>query len=88
MFYPIGEGFKNVLLIVDDIPSRKAWAYVISTSSGENILVTYRKFISEVGQINSVEGDNQFSFKAFQEYTKEINIKIDKSIAKDEHISQ
>ena len=87
MFYPIGQGFKNVLLIVD-IPSRKAWAYVISTSSGENILVAYKKFISEVGQINSVEGDNQFSFKAFQEYNKENNIKIDTSIAKDEHISQ
>ena len=87
MFYPIGQGFKNVLLIVD-IPSRKAWGYVISTSSGENILVAYKKFISEVGQINSVEGDNQFSFKAFQEYNKENNIKIDTSIAKDEHISQ
>ncbi len=28
MYYPIGKKFKNVLLIVD-IQSRKAWAYVI-----------------------------------------------------------
>ncbi len=59
IFYLIGQCFKNVLLIVD-IPSRKAWAYVISTSSGENILVAYKKIISEVGQINSVEGDHIF----------------------------
>jgi hypothetical protein len=36
MYYPIGEGFKNVLLIVD-IQSRKAWAYLLSKSTGENI---------------------------------------------------
>ena len=87
VYYPIGENFKNILLIVD-IQSRKAWAYLLSSGTGENILVAYKKFISEVGQINSVEGDNQFSFKAFQEYNKENNIKIDTSIAKDEHISQ
>ena len=41
MYYPIGEKFKNVLLIVD-IQSRKAWAYVISSTSGENISTTYK----------------------------------------------
>ena len=40
MLYPIGKTFKNALLIVD-IQSRKAWAYVIFTSSGEKILVAY-----------------------------------------------
>jgi hypothetical protein len=44
MYYPIGEIFKNVLSIVD-VQSRKAWAYVISISSGENILVAYKKKI-------------------------------------------
>ena len=86
MYYPIGESFKNVLLIVD-IQSRKAWAYVISSTSGENILNAYKKFESEVDIINAIEGDNQFSFKAFQEYNKEKNIRLDTSIAKDEHIS-
>ena len=69
MYYPIGENFKNILLIVD-IQSRKAWAYVISSTSGENILNAYKKFESEVDIINAIEGDNQFSFKAFQEYKK------------------
>ena len=86
MFYPIGESFKNILLIVD-IQSRKCWAYVISTSSGENILNAYKKFVSEVDIIRAIEGDNQFSFKAFLEYNNENNIKVDTSIAKDEHIS-
>ena len=72
MYYPIGENFRNVLLIVD-IQSRKAWAYVISSTSGETILKAYKKFESEVNIINAIEGDNQFSFKAFQEYNKEKN---------------
>jgi len=86
MYYPIGTSFKNILLIVD-IQSRKAWAYVISTTSGENILNAYKKFESEVDIINAIEGDNQFSFKAFKEYNDEKNIRLDTSIAKDEHIS-
>ena len=86
MYYPVGENFKNVLLIVD-IQSRKAWAYVISSTSGENILTAYKKFESEVDIINAIEGDNQFSFKAFQDYNNDKNIRLDTSIAKEEHIS-
>ena len=86
MYYPVGTSFKNVLLIVD-IQSRKAWAYVISSTSGENILNAYKKFESEVDIINAIEGDNQFSFKAFQDYNKDKNIRLDTSIAKDEHIN-
>ena len=82
MYYPIGENFRNVLLIVD-IQSRKAWAYVISSTSGETILKAYKKFESEVNIINAIEGDNQFSFKAFQEYNNEKNIRLDTSIAKE-----
>ncbi len=90
VYYPISENFKYVLLIID-IQFRKAWAYLLSSGScgtGENILEHIKQFLSEVGQINSVEGDNQFSFKTIQEYNKENNIKTDTSIAKDEHISQ
>ena len=87
IFYPIGESHKNILLIVD-IQSRKCWGYVISTSSGENILNAYKKFESEVDIINAIEADNQFSFKAFQEYNKGKNIRLDTSIAKDEHITK
>jgi hypothetical protein len=86
MYYPIGTSFKNILLIVD-IQSRKAWASVISTTSGENILNAYKKFDSEVDIINAIEADNQFSFKAFQDYNNEKNIRLDTSIAKDEHVS-
>ncbi len=61
VYYPIGEGFENILLIVN-IQSRKAWAYLLSPGKGENILIAYKKFIAEVGQINSVVEDNQFSY--------------------------
>lgn len=57
MYFPIGEDFKNVLLIVD-IQSRKAWAYIFPKTAGDDILEAYKEFISEVGQINSVEGDD------------------------------
>ncbi len=67
--------FKNVLLILD-VQSRKAWACLLSSGTGDNILVACSKIKSEVGQINSVEKDNQFSFKAFQEYNNENNVKI------------
>ena len=86
VYYPIGESFKNILLIVD-IQSRKAWAQVLSKSTGENILTAYKNFISEEGPIIGIEGDNQFSFKAFLDYNNENNIRVDTSIAKDEHIS-
>jgi hypothetical protein len=82
VYYPIGESFKNILLIVD-IQSRKAWAYLLSKSVGENTLVAYKKFISEVGQINAVQRDNQFSYKGFVEYNNDKNIRVDT-----EHISQ
>ena len=86
MYYLVGTSFKNVLLIVD-LQSRKAWAYVISSTSGENILSAYKIFESEVDIINAIEGDNQFSFKTFQDYNKEKNIRLDTSIAKEENIS-
>ena len=86
MFYPVGDSFKNILLIVD-IQSRKCWAYVISNSSGEYILNAYKKIVSEVDIINAIEADNQFSFKFFLEYNTDNDIKVDTSITKDEHIS-
>ncbi len=43
VYYPIGESFKNILLIVD-IQSRKAWAYLLSKSTGESILIAYNFF--------------------------------------------
>ena len=55
---------------------------------GWKYIIAYKKFISEVGQINSVEGYNQFSYKGFVEYNNDKNIRVDTSIARDEHISQ
>ncbi len=35
-----------------------------------------------------MEGDNQISYEGFVEYNKDNNIRVDTSIARDEHISQ
>ncbi len=42
VYYPIGESFKNILLIFD-IQFRKAWAYLLSKGTGENISIAYKK---------------------------------------------
>jgi len=86
MFYPIGDSYKNILLLVD-IMSRKAWAYVLPSMSWDNILNKYKEFLSEVGNINGIEGDNQFSFKSFVDFNESKNIRLDTSISKDEHIT-
>ncbi len=61
--------------------------HILSKTTGDNRLEAHKEFISEVGHINSVEGDNQFSFKAFVDYNNEKNITIDTSAARDDHIT-
>jgi hypothetical protein len=53
-----------ILLLVDML-SRKAWAYVLTKSKEEKRaevnVSTLKKFKEEVGNINGLEGDNEFS---------------------------
>ena len=59
-----GEGLIPILLLVD-ILSRKAWAYVLSKSKKEKraavSVKTLQEFKNEVGLIRGLEGDNEFS---------------------------
>ena len=45
------------------------------------------KRISEVGNINGLEGDNEFSSGPIKTFCEENNIRLDTSVAKEEHIS-
>ena len=85
-----GDTLNPVLLMVD-ILTRKAYAYVLTKSKkehrAENVLSAYKQFLNEVGDITSIEGDNEFSSKAFTDFNHSKGIRLDTSISKEEHIS-
>jgi transposase InsO family protein len=85
-----GETLIPILLLVD-ILSRKAWAYVLTKSKQEKraevSVKTLEEFKNEVGQINGLTGDNEFSSAAIRKFCEDNNIRLDTSVAKEEHIS-
>ena len=85
-----GKTLIPILLLVD-ILSRKAWAYVLTKSKQEKraevSVKTLEEFKNEVGQINGLTGDNEFSSAAIRKFCEDNNIRLDTSVAKEEHIS-
>jgi hypothetical protein len=85
-----GETLIPILLLVD-ILSRKAWAYVLTKSKKEKraevSVKTLEDFKNEVGKINGLTGDNEFSSAAIRKFCEDNNIRLDTSVAKEEHIS-
>ena len=79
------------ILLLVDILSRKAWAYVLTKSKQEKRaevnVTTLREFQKEVGNINGLEGDNEFSSGPIKNFCEENDIRLDTSVAKEEHIS-
>ena len=85
-----GETLIPILLLVD-ILSRKAWAYVLTKSKkkkrAEVSVKTIQEFKNEVGIINGIEGDNEFSSAPIKKFCDDNDIRLDTSVAKEEHIS-
>ena len=85
-----GETLIPILLLVD-ILSRKAWAYVLTKSKKEKraevSVKTLEEFKDEVGSINGLTGDNEFSTAAIRKFCEDNDIRLDTSVAKEEHIS-
>jgi len=85
-----GESLLPILLLVD-ILSRKAYAYVLPKSikekRGDITVKTLEEFKNEVGHINGLEGDNEFGSAAIKKFCNDNNIRLDTSVAKEEHIS-
>ena len=85
-----GETLIPILLLVD-ILSRKAWAYVLTKSKKEKraavSVKTLENFKNEVGKINGLTGDNEFSSSAIRKFCEDNDIRLDTSVAKEEHIS-
>ena len=64
------------ILLLVDILSRKAWAYVLTKSKKEKVV-----------NINGLEGDNEFSSGPVKKFCDDNNIRLDTSVSKEEHIS-
>ena len=79
------------ILLLVDILSRKAWAYVLTKSKKEKraevSVKTIQEFKNEVGLIKGLEGDNEFSSAAIKKFCNDNDIRLDTSVAKEEHIS-
>lgn len=87
MFYKIGQSQKSFLLLVD-IMSRKAFCYTISGDPNMNKIVhAYNNFLDQVGHVEAIEGDAQFSSKEFTSMNEAKNIRLDTSVASENHFS-
>ena len=87
MFYRIGQSLKPFLLLVD-IMSRKAFCYAIPGEKNMTKIITaYNKFLQEVDYVNGVEGDGEFDNTAFKKLNEEKGIKVNTSVAKDNHVT-
>ena len=84
------ETLIPILLLVD-ILSRKAFAFVLPKSikekRGDITVKTLEEFKSQVGYIHGLEGDNEFGNAAVKKFCEDNNIRLDTSVSKLEHIS-
>ena len=87
MYYKIGQTLKPFLLLID-IMSRKAFCYPISGYKNmTKIVTTYKKFLSQVDRVEAIEGDSEFASKEFITLNKEKGIRVDTSVAADNHFT-
>jgi hypothetical protein len=87
MYYKIGQTLKPFLLLID-IMSRKAFCYPISGYKNMTKIITaYKKFLSQVDRVEAIEGDSEFASKEFITLNKEKGIRVDTSVAADNHFT-
>ena len=78
---------KDQFLILVDILSRKAFAYVLKSGKMKHVIAAYEDFIKERGcEVNSVAGDNFFNNAEFLNLNKELYIEVYTDVAKEDHI--
>jgi hypothetical protein len=87
MYYKIGQTLKPFLLLID-IMSRKAFCYPISGYKNMTKIITaYKKFLNQVDRVEAIEGDSEFASKEFITLNKEKGIRVDTSVAADNHFT-
>ena len=80
------NGVTRFLLLVD-ILSRKAYAYILKTGKMDEVIDKYLDFIKNVEEpLNSIAGDDFFNNKKFIEVNKELMINLYTDVSKDDHL--
>ncbi len=51
-------------------------------------ITDYKKFLSQVDRVEAIEGDSEFASKEFITLNKEKGIRVDTSVAADNHYNQ
>ena len=80
------KGLSKFLLIAD-VMSRKAFAYPMKSGKMDEVLDKYKQFCADVGNINSVTGDDFFKNNAFLKFNQSKDIETFTDVAKDDHVS-
>lgn len=89
--YPRYKKYNNNVdsfLLLVDITSRKAFAYVLKNGTMSQTLDKYEEFINDVGhQVFTVSGDDFFHNDEFIAYNDELGIRVYTSVADEDHLS-
>ena len=83
----IYEELKNNLYKDDAVIGEAAGIAIGLVMLGTNSVQTLQEFKAEVGLIRGLEGDNEFSSAAVKKFCDDNDIRLDTSVAKEEHIS-
>jgi transposase len=82
------KGIRRLFAAID-IHSRKAYAYPIKNNRMTTILQAYEHFINDAGtQVRVVEGDDEFSSRAFRDFNASLGVMVVTDVAKDDHITK
>ena len=83
------SGIDKFLLLVD-ILSRKAFAYILKSGRMSDVLEAYKSFVKDVGKdrLKSVSGDNFFNNKQFLDYNEKIGVNVYHDVAQDDHLTK
>lgn len=81
------RGTDRFLLLVE-IESRKAFAYVLKSEAVADVLKAYRQFLKDAGHVPFLlQGDDYFSAKEFVEFNAKKNIPVITGVAAEEHVT-
>jgi hypothetical protein len=87
--YKTSNGGKDKFLLLVDILSRKAFAYILKSGRAGDVLDAYKQFVQDVGKdkLQSVSGDNFFSNSLFIKYNDDKGIKVYHDVAAEDHLT-
>jgi hypothetical protein len=86
--YKRQNGGKDRFLLLVEIGSRKAFAYVLKLETVPDVLDAYKTFLREAGHVPFlVKGDDYFSAKDFVAYNAKKGIPVLTNVAADEHVT-